>query len=185
MPLLTPEDLHALHDAAVGARLVEQRATLVAGIDAAFIATMPVRSSPSEQVRSDLDILSRTGALADGSVPLLTWLANAAHAAGPQVQAAVFARVLAALRASAPAPPPAAAGVILRRDELLDALGRMLPAQFERLLERVGVPVGDIAGPQAPQGMRAVDVLRWADQAGAVDEVARAHAEITARRPRS
>jgi nucleoside phosphorylase len=79
------------------------------------------------------------------------------------------------------APPPAAP---LTRDQLLDALSRMLPAQFEQLLDRLGVPVGDLAGPMAGQKMRAVDLLRWADQAGALAEVHAAHAEITARRGR-
>jgi len=102
MPLLSLEDLHALHAAAVGARLAESRATLLAGIDAVFIASLPVRSSPSEQVLSDLDALSQTGALADGSVPLLAWLQNAAHLAGAQVQATVFARAHAEITARRP-----------------------------------------------------------------------------------
>jgi len=66
--------------------------------------------------------------------------------------------------------------------QLLDALGQMLPAQFEELLHRMAVPTGYISAATAAQTIRATEVLRWAEQAGALADLARAVAEIRGRR---
>jgi hypothetical protein len=61
----------------------------------------------------DLDALNKTGALAGGSMPLRTWLANAAHLASQRVESALFARVrdrLPTAVAGAPAAPQVSIG---------------------------------------------------------------------------
>ena|SRR5512132_40286 len=60
-----------LHAATIAAGLAGHRAALLQGIDAAFVARLPVSPSPSAQILTDLHGLDLT--LDDGSIPLGLW----------------------------------------------------------------------------------------------------------------
>ncbi len=47
-------------------------------------------------------------------------------------------------------------------DELLKDLQRLLPAQFEMVLERARVPREYLSAPGAPQAARAIELMQWA-----------------------
>ncbi|MEO7328745.1 MAG: hypothetical protein ABI193_09220 [Minicystis sp.] len=89
-PLLGHQEILELHEAVVSAQLAGSRATLLVGIDAGFVAALPSAERPGEQILRDLGELSGVGALADRSVPLAIWLANAIRLAGLRREAAVF-----------------------------------------------------------------------------------------------
>ena len=80
--LLDDRRIHELHAATIEAGLADRRAALMASIDAAFVASLPVSPSPSAQVLTDLHGLNLT--LGDGSVPVERWLKNAFVLAGPK-----------------------------------------------------------------------------------------------------
>lgn len=82
--------LLGVHDAAVRAGLAQSRGALLGGIDTALGAAFPGSNSPAGQLLTDLDELNKLGRVADGSVPLATWLRNALALAGPRREAAVF-----------------------------------------------------------------------------------------------
>jgi hypothetical protein len=103
---MLPQDLlRAIHTAAVNAGL--DRDVLLAGIEPrGLVASLPGGTSPADQLWLDLQELRRVGALADGSVPLRTWLETALHLAAARREAQTFSRALDALpRAPAPASP--------------------------------------------------------------------------------
>ena len=58
-------------------------------------------------------------------------------------------------------------------NEALDALGLLLPAEFEIVLTKLGVPVALISGVQAPQGLRATEAVRWLETNGRLQEAAK------------
>jgi nucleoside phosphorylase len=117
--LLDKQRIPGLHGATIEAGLEGQRTALLQGIDANFVAGLPVSPSPSAQILTDLHGLNIV--LADGSVPIGRWLENAWLLAGPRAASAVFeaslvdlelpvlARATAMIspRDAAPAPPPA------------------------------------------------------------------------------
>jgi hypothetical protein len=70
--LLDETRIHALHQAALDAGLAAARADLLRGLDASFVASLPVSSSLSAQLFTDLHELCIT--LHDGSVPIVAWL---------------------------------------------------------------------------------------------------------------
>ncbi len=80
--------IHELHAAVISVGL--DRRALLSGIHAAFVASLPISSSPSAQILSDLAQLNSVEQLSDGSVPLLEWLRTAAHLAGPRKEGRVF-----------------------------------------------------------------------------------------------
>jgi hypothetical protein len=106
MGLLNHDEILKLHEAVVSARLVESRVALLAGIDAELVAGLPHTANSSDQILCDLDALNAVGALADHSVPLAAWAANAAALAGARKEAAIFRSALE--RCRAPSAPPAA-----------------------------------------------------------------------------
>lgn len=59
------------------------------------------------------------------------------------------------------------------RDRLVNALKRILPAQFGEIEFRMGVPAGILPGSSAPQATRAIELLRWAETANRVDDLVR------------
>ena len=89
--------LRELHVAAISAGL--DRETVVARLDRRLVASFRKASAPSAQIWEDLAALNDIGALADGSVPLRTWLETARHLAAPRRESAVFERALDALDA--------------------------------------------------------------------------------------
>jgi hypothetical protein len=72
------------------------------------------------------------------------------------------------------APPgPDADAPPLTREELLTRLSRLLPAQFEQVLYLARIPQEHIPATTAAQAMRAIDVMRHAEQLGQLDHLAR------------
>ncbi len=51
-------------------------------------------------------------------------------------------------------------------DVLYDALGRLLPAQFEEVLFRMGIPAQYVSPPVVAQSTRAIEVVRFSEQQG-------------------
>ncbi len=49
--------------------------------------------------------------------------------------------------------------------DLLDTLSSLLPAQFEAVVLRCGVPGAFLSSPAAPLAARAIELLHWAEQA--------------------
>src|SRR4051794_19592812 len=90
--LLDEDRIRELHQAALDAGLAASRADLLRGIDAAFVAGLPVSSSPSAQLFTDLHELSVT--LRDSSVPVVTWLKNALSFAGGRDESQIFEEAL-------------------------------------------------------------------------------------------
>src|SRR4051812_13546702 len=89
---LRQEEIHELYGAAINARL--DRKTLLSGLNVGFRSSLPVASSPGEQLLSDLNELNETERLADDSVPLLSWLRTARQLATPRIEARTFERFL-------------------------------------------------------------------------------------------
>jgi hypothetical protein len=67
------------------------------------------------------------------------------------------------------------------RNELLDWLNKLLPAQFEDLIARAGVPREFLSSPEAAQATRAVQLVQYAEQTGNEDLLPRLR-EYAARR---
>jgi hypothetical protein len=111
MPLLDPAVIRELHAAAVSSGLVRSRDALLSGVDNRVVAGLPAAANPAAQLLVDLHELNTIGALADATVPLHTWLANAAHLAGLQREAALFEHHRDRL---APAPEPRIAEALPR-----------------------------------------------------------------------
>ncbi|MEP7126692.1 MAG: hypothetical protein ABJE95_37525, partial [Byssovorax sp.] len=59
----------------------------------------------------------------------------------------------------------------MTRQEILDALLAMLPGQFDFLAAKLDVPVAFLPGAAAPQATRAVDVVRYLEANGRLDEL--------------
>jgi hypothetical protein len=68
----------------------------------------------------------------------------------------------------------------MTQEELLSQLSRLLPAQFEGLVYRLGIPASDLPAPSAPQGIRAAEVLRHLENTG---ELGRLEAMLAGRAP--
>src|SRR5215475_7892058 len=98
MPLLPRDQILVLHAATLATHLTGNRIALLGGINAALVASLPTGLDPSGQMLSDLHTLNATERLADGTVPLLTWLENAAALAGHRIEAGVFRDVIEAIR---------------------------------------------------------------------------------------
>jgi hypothetical protein len=182
MSILDDTEIRELQAAAVSANL--SRGALMAGIDGGFVTGLRVEASPADQLLVDLDALNKAAALADGTVPLRIWLANAAHLAGVRREAAIFARVrdrLAAVGGPARELPGSAAPrpEVVDRERLLDTLCGILPAQLETVVFKLAVPTAFLSGATAAQATRSIEILRWADQQGRLGDVARVLGEVT------
>lgn len=94
MRILSHEQILKLHAAAVAGGLAARRPALLALIDAAFVASMPLTSTTGDQLLVDLHTMNDVDALADGTVPLEAWLANAAAIARSPKEATVFRAAL-------------------------------------------------------------------------------------------
>lgn len=57
------------------------------------------------------------------------------------------------------------------RYELLNRLSALLPAQFEKLLFQLDIPPAYLSGPQSPQSLRVVEVIRYLEQGDRLDEL--------------
>lgn len=92
MGILTHDEILKLHAAIVSAQLVASRSALLAGIDAHFVAGLPHGATPSDEILEHLNAMNEAGTLADGSMPLAIWLANAIARAGGKKEAAILRR---------------------------------------------------------------------------------------------
>lgn len=138
MLLLPNDQILRLHAAVVAIGC--DRAALLGGLPAAFVAGLPTASDPKSQSLCDLHELNRVQQLAGRVVPLRVWLETAAQLAGLRVEAAVFREALALLpgesRKLTPSYP----------DEVTRALSERLDSARERrlaLLEARG-PTGEV-----------------------------------------
>jgi hypothetical protein len=100
MGTLTHNQLLRLRKAVISAGLAEERAGLLAGVPPEVVAGLPRASTPGAQLLTDLDSLNEAGFLENGSLPLATWLENAAHLAQPRQETLVFREVLSLFAAS-------------------------------------------------------------------------------------
>src|SRR4051812_15727946 len=91
---LSHDEILNVHAAIVSAHLVESRSALLVGIEPSVVAGLPSAANLGDQILRDIDALNAAGALADGAVPIATWLANAEHQAGVRKEAAVFKALL-------------------------------------------------------------------------------------------
>jgi hypothetical protein len=133
MGLLSHSEILKLHAAAISARLMESRFALLAGIDAGFVAGLPREANASDQILRDLDALNAVEALADGSVPLAVWLANAATRTSALKESAVFNVALE--RAAGPTRPQLHSVIVTRLD------GRTTPTENRLLTQERPRPV--------------------------------------------
>lgn len=95
--LLTQDEIHELHQAAVSADLADKHEALLTSLDKSLRSQLPFASAPADLMLMGLDMLNRLGVLRDGSVPLIVWLKNALLLTRPRSQALVFEKVLAKL----------------------------------------------------------------------------------------
>lgn len=68
----------------------------------------------------------------------------------------------------------------MTRDELLAALSKLLPPQFEKVLFRARIPVANLPGEQAPQKTRAIQLIYYMEQQGDLQGLAQAIEEVGA-----
>ena len=94
MRILTHADLLVIQNALVATGLANSRDALLVGIAPELVASLPKYTVAAEQILKDVDALDLTGTLSDGTVPLLTWLANACALARPRGEAEVFQRAI-------------------------------------------------------------------------------------------
>lgn len=92
----------------------------------------------------------------------------AAGAASVPVQAAASTPAPSPTATATPAPTPAPSGPrpARSREALRDILTGLLPAELELLIESLGVPAHLLSNLQAPQALRAVEILRYLGDAG-------------------
>lgn len=116
--LLPGDQILALYQAVVEADV--DRNSLLARIDARFVATLPTGMSRGGQILRDLSALNAVEALDDGTIPLEIWIENATILAGLRPEARVFKAALHHLRGRGAGPGarrardrPAGAGSIL------------------------------------------------------------------------
>jgi hypothetical protein len=133
---LPPDDITALHAAALQCGLERYRGVLLAGLAPSFVATLRSGPTASAQLALDLEAMNRVERLADGTVPLQLWLSNAMHLSGPRREAEVFRRALDVLvrtvavqpRSTAPSPPAVSWEGRLSGADIKDLTGALLDA---------------------------------------------------------
>ncbi|HYO44283.1 MAG TPA: trypsin-like peptidase domain-containing protein, partial [Candidatus Limnocylindrales bacterium] len=106
---LRTAEVHALVQAALdGDLLAVPRPQLLAGLPTGFVAAMGMFASPLDQVQADIGKLNQTERLADRSVPLEVYLANAAAQLRlrSSTQASTFADAASRVRGMAEGVPP-------------------------------------------------------------------------------
>jgi len=142
--LLDKQRIPSLHAATIEAGLEGHRTALLQGIDAHFVASLPVSPAPSAQILTDLYGLNLV--LADGSVPIERWLENAFLLAGPKAAGAVFEAGLVELDLPVPARATAATTAIHEAPQraALDRTDVVILAAVQDELEAV-LALGDRA----------------------------------------
>lgn len=78
---LTASQINGIADAAVVAGMAtpDARDDLLSNVNRGFVASLPLRGSVLDQIKSDVSELNGVPVLVGGEVPLLTWLENGVH----------------------------------------------------------------------------------------------------------
>ncbi|WP_437604755.1 SUMF1/EgtB/PvdO family nonheme iron enzyme [Sorangium sp. So ce834] len=97
MAYLSEDRIMAIYEAAVASGLAAQQDALVAGLPTAYVAILPAPVQPAARLLQTLHAMNALPALADGTVPLMTWLRNARMLAATLPQGRVFEDSLAQL----------------------------------------------------------------------------------------
>lgn len=92
-PLLPIGEVLRIHDAAINAWLPRARDVLLGGMPRAIVDSLPLTIHPSAQLLSDLHCLNGAGMLADGFIPVASWLWNAATLAYGRGERGIFERI--------------------------------------------------------------------------------------------
>lgn len=133
MPLLEHPRLLELAKAAIEAMIATQRDALLVGIHPRVLGMLPGSQPPLPQVMSDLNRFSELGRLTDATIPLVTWLDNAAALSHGTTWEAVFTDARDDVKAS-----------VSREPDLPDPAE--LPEIEERIVHRDDmVPIGFLA----------------------------------------
>jgi len=104
MGLLEHYEILKLHAAVISAQLMTSRSALLTGIAGSFVAGLPDAENRADQILQDLNAMNDTGELADGSMPLATWLANAIGRTRGKREEAIFAAALEHVRPGSSTP---------------------------------------------------------------------------------
>jgi hypothetical protein len=113
VPVVIHSQILRVHGAAVAAGLATSRSALLAGLPQSLVVGLSTAANPGAQVLNDLDQINESGRLADGTVPLQTWLSNAVALSGPRAETTIFQQVLELAKSSAAVPVPIAAPLVL------------------------------------------------------------------------
>jgi hypothetical protein len=155
--LLDHHTIDQLRQLAVEAGLdaPEKRDFLLAGINRQFVAQLPRRAAPGDQLHSDLlQMLNVT--LQGGEVPLLMWLANAVQELKPRVQAATFTAALEQVAArrehEQPRDRPPAGAAEGGEEKVVHGFD-LLPYDFLAGAVRVGSAVARLTVPRIEAGV--------------------------------
>lgn len=156
MSLLTPSQLQQIVTAATASGLLAPNARnrLLDGLPPAFVALLDVDTNPLFQFRSDLARLDRTPRLADGTVPLVRWLDNAAALTQPLPEGKVFRALLDQLSAqtSGQELPPEPDSVPEWKEAILFGESNLLPFSFLASGAKAGQAVAHLSVPRYESG---------------------------------
>lgn len=157
MSLLPNPRIHEIVDAflQLNMNVVTVRPALLMGLPVHFVGVLPVGLPPLPQLMADLGSMNQVERLADGTVPLQVWLANAATLATGTVQERVFRRALDDVehRASgaprlAPAALPETQEAVVHRDDLLPYTFFELGIEAARSVAKLRVPAFEDGSPR-------------------------------------
>lgn len=114
-----------LRDAALAANLHLNRAVLLGGITPLWAGSLPAAPNPLSQLQVDLQTMNAEERLADGTVPLVLWLKNAAANTASGKPLAVFRRALDELSGIPALPDPASLPelqeeVVIHQNDMVD-----------------------------------------------------------------
>src|SRR4051812_46684995 len=108
MTFITAQEQDDLYDLAIDAGLQDPqyRASLLRNIDPRAAGFIPIIGAPMLQLRTDIAWMLDHPRLSDGSVPLLTWLKNAASLRRPFADGAKFRTLADRVSSAAAGEPP-------------------------------------------------------------------------------
>jgi endonuclease G len=151
--LLEPEEIIEIHRQAVQVGLHNKRDQLLFGVNIEYVAGLPTKASPSDQLLSDLQNMDNDGAVI-GGVPLERWLRNAVYATSLRPDKQKFFREFADKAAKVvafgggPPPPPST------RPERILFENDLLPFGFLSGAARTGRSVARLSVPRFEDGQQ-------------------------------
>lgn len=158
---LDPDELDAVREAAIASFADPQaRPLLFEGVLPAYVAILPYLQSPALQITSDLMKLNGVERLVDGSVPLQTWLHNAARMALEDGRRATFQQALDSVASQASGEPDL--GPIAEPAELQEEIvfqDDTVPFEFLARGAVAGASVGHLTVPPYQDGVRRMTPL--------------------------